>query len=361
MSGLLAHLVARTLNDRTRILPRPVSLYEPEPEAPAGDIPAARVELTSGVLDGERPSTRTQPAYEISANPSQARLAPGAPARAPKQRPAGNNPSVSPSPRPPSAQFPGAMQGLPMSSSPGAEAVQPPATEDQVEGHAHVTVEVIPTIGHAPPPRPEAEPVEPLRLQHTGGVDAQPLALTATESAKRGTRPPVEGEIREMSSGEPPVATEASVPIQYRFRRQVQILARSVARTSSQPVSPGGGEDRPQTRMPAHAGEGRVGSGHAAAERPMQPTIGAAPAPLSALPGKTSAPVQAVLLPRLPQQPDSRPYAPAHKETTEPVVHVSIGRVEIRAITLPQTPKREAPRPALSLSEYLRRRSEDRQ
>jgi len=42
----------------------------------------------------------------------------------------------------------------------------------------------------------------------------------------------------------------------------------------------------------------------------------------------------------------------------EPTVHVTIGRVEIRAVAAPAAQKRSTPsKPALSLNDYLQRRS----
>ncbi|MEO6194248.1 MAG: hypothetical protein ABIS20_14665 [Thermoanaerobaculia bacterium] len=43
----------------------------------------------------------------------------------------------------------------------------------------------------------------------------------------------------------------------------------------------------------------------------------------------------------------------------EPVIHVTIGRIEVRATAAPKAPARERPaaRPAVDLDEYLRQRS----
>jgi hypothetical protein len=68
-------------------------------------------------------------------------------------------------------------------------------------------------------------------------------------------------------------------------------------------------------------------------------------------------PAKAILAPRLPQHPLPAATQASNANPSEPVVHVTIGRVEIRAVPAPPAPKRAAPtKPALSLSDYLQRR-----
>lgn len=71
---------------------------------------------------------------------------------------------------------------------------------------------------------------------------------------------------------------------------------------------------------------------------------------------------QAFLSPRLPPpEPAARPAPAPVVAAAEPVVNVTIGRVEIRAVPAPAAQKRPAPsKPTLSLSDYLDRRSGDR-
>jgi hypothetical protein len=67
----------------------------------------------------------------------------------------------------------------------------------------------------------------------------------------------------------------------------------------------------------------------------------------------------AILKPRL-QAPEPIAWAaqPPMSQPAEPIVHVTIGRVEIRAVPAPSAPKRTAPpKPTLSLGDYLRRRN----
>ena len=73
----------------------------------------------------------------------------------------------------------------------------------------------------------------------------------------------------------------------------------------------------------------------------------------------TPLPASPLLQPRVTvverQPPPVRPEAPA----AEPVIQVTIGRIEVRATPPPAQPSRPRPAalPALSLEEYLRRRS----
>lgn len=70
-------------------------------------------------------------------------------------------------------------------------------------------------------------------------------------------------------------------------------------------------------------------------------------------------PRHAALTPRLAQAGHvAEPARMSSEKAPEPVVHVTIGRVEIRAVSAPPVPKRAAPsKPALSLSDYLDRRN----
>ncbi|MFL6196542.1 MAG: hypothetical protein ACJ75H_20340 [Thermoanaerobaculia bacterium] len=54
-----------------------------------------------------------------------------------------------------------------------------------------------------------------------------------------------------------------------------------------------------------------------------------------------------------------RPAFAPEREAPEPVIHVTIGRIEVRATAAPKAPARERPaaRPAVDLEEYLRQRS----
>ncbi|HTG33556.1 MAG TPA: hypothetical protein VLB76_11575 [Thermoanaerobaculia bacterium] len=57
---------------------------------------------------------------------------------------------------------------------------------------------------------------------------------------------------------------------------------------------------------------------------------------------------------------ERQPFAPLREAPApEPVIHVTIGRIEVRATAAPKAPARERPaaRPAVDLDEYLRQRS----
>lgn len=77
---------------------------------------------------------------------------------------------------------------------------------------------------------------------------------------------------------------------------------------------------------------------------------------------QAQAPAPAILKPRLPYpEPVAQSAQLSASLPTEPTVHVTIGRVEIRAVAAAATPTRAAPsKPALSLSDYLQRRDGSR-
>ena len=73
---------------------------------------------------------------------------------------------------------------------------------------------------------------------------------------------------------------------------------------------------------------------------------------------ESSAPIRAILAPERPPNSPLAPHLqPSEAKSAEPVIHVTIGRVEVRAVPAAPAPKRAAPSaPSLSLGEYLRRR-----
>jgi hypothetical protein len=92
---------------------------------------------------------------------------------------------------------------------------------------------------------------------------------------------------------------------------------------------------------------------------PLEPVREVPPKVPPEFPGAApSSPTQAILAPRLPLLPVVQPVQTSIAKPVEPIVHVTIGRVEIRAVTAPATPKRAAPsKPTLSLNDYLQRRN----
>jgi hypothetical protein len=116
---------------------------------------------------------------------------------------------------------------------------------------------------------------------------------------------------------------------------------------------------RERFAMPSDAG--RTESPDRAAVAEPEPRTVASPLDLRrGKPGDTpSAPVQAILAPRLPHpEPVAQSMQAVVPKPAEPTVHVTIGRVEIRAVSAPAAQKRSTPsKPALSLNDYLNRRS----
>jgi hypothetical protein len=140
--------------------------------------------------------------------------------------------------------------------------------------------------------------------------------------------------------------------------RHLHVQGKMAAPSSAQP----GFEriDRPAALLaPVQAVARSASPQHPEAAESAVRSASSAPEPLFSLPRKEPAtPAQAILVPRLPPQLVAQPVQPAVSQPAEPVVHVTIGRVEIRAVSAPATPKRAAAsKPALSLGDYLDRRS----
>jgi hypothetical protein len=115
----------------------------------------------------------------------------------------------------------------------------------------------------------------------------------------------------------------------------------------STPVNPARGE----TRQPLDQ--------RTVAEPERPPALSPPPLPRNTRREESAAASPGVLLPRLPQfEPITRLMESPKQRSPEPTVHVTIGRVEIRAVSAPAAQKSSSPiKPALSLSEYLTRRN----
>lgn len=337
MSGFLGHLIQRSLIERTVLRPRPVSLFEPLQPASAPDTPAAApFEFEPRPAFADRLSTHRRFAEALdpdtrSAAPSEA-VAP--PVDEKQRQPASM-------PRPPAPMTPrdAAWQGQPRVSLPPASTATPAAA------HEHDTA-AEPAINKAPSPFVE-EMTPPASKQAEAG-HAKPR-LPQRPHAAAPTRAATESEWFDQ-----PVALPS---------RRLQVQGKMPAHPDSQP-----GFERPPAPAPAQrsaplAPDQAVARG-ASPQRPVAAesavrSIASASDPLRSLPRKEpGAPAQAILAPRLPPQPVAHPVQPAVSQPAEPAVHVTIGRVEIRAVSAPAAPKRPAPsKPALSLSDYLDRRS----
>jgi hypothetical protein len=98
---------------------------------------------------------------------------------------------------------------------------------------------------------------------------------------------------------------------------------------------------------------------------PVPPPAAAAPPPAASVPrgrepaASTPPPAPAFLQPRV-ERLAPEPFSARRAEAAaEPVIQVTIGRIEVRATPAPKAPARERPaaRPAVDLEEYLRQRA----
>jgi len=295
MIGFLGHLIQRSLNERTVLRPRPVSVFEPLPppfvpatsQAPAFELdpsPAVDVPLPirgrlAAALDLVAPSAT---AVEEAALPVDAEL------RQPASAPAARKAAI-----------------------PFVEEMTLPTSKQAEVGRTKPTLPQHP-LGESPP-----------RAAARSDLFDQPLALPLRRLQVQGKMPTHPDS--QPGFERPSAPAQPSAPL-----APVQAVARSASPQRSE------------------AAESAVRSAASASE------------PLLTLPRKEpAAPAQAILVPRLPQQPVVQPMQSVVSKPEEPFVHVTIGRVEIRAVSAPAAPKRPAPsKPALSLSDYLDRRSE---
>jgi hypothetical protein len=86
--------------------------------------------------------------------------------------------------------------------------------------------------------------------------------------------------------------------------------------------------------------------------------IAAPEAPLPRTPSPEAAAPSPMLTPHPPAFPPPAPSAPAPSNDAAPAIHVSIGRVVVRAVTPPAPPRRKATTPpnVMTLDDYLSRR-----
>lgn len=199
--------------------------------------------------------------------------------------------------------------------------------------------------------------------------------MTAPESGDRSLTPQRDSETTHGASPQAPCtfsstdpfAPAQAVPAPCLPQRPAQPVQASVLKSSlrdsemiaAHPEPPVALQERAEAVLSAQASR-RESSGKAASESELRTTNTNVPSEAPRrIAGTDSYPAaQAVLVPRLPQQPIAQPAQASPSKHTEPIVHVTIGRVEIRAVPAPSAPKRSTPsKPTLSLSDYLNRRS----
>jgi len=209
---------------------------------------------------------------------------------------------------------------LPSTPGPAPRAVPPalPLASSAAEGTLGVAP---PAAGAAPGPLPERA------LQGTRPSDPAPGSRAAPGDASAATR-----EMRTPRAPRPVLPLEAG---------RASLRREGGVEEAAAPRSPG-------TLAPTGAPGGAL---HPAGRRPPEVASGAPPGPGLFAPG-APAPATAT----------RAPQGPAAAEAEPPVIEVTIGRIEVRAVTPPAPLLRAAPAPrrapALSLDEYLRRRGE---
>jgi hypothetical protein len=185
--------------------------------------------------------------------------------------------------------------------------------------------------------------IEPLHAQaEAGGLEAQPEPEAVSEQSpkppphRKPAEPPLSGRVGEEASapewdrGPPPVPQLPSTP------RQVRRRIRPVL---PEPPPPAAVRKKTGPQAPAS----------------FEPLVSEQDAPVVTEPRSPATPVPALLRPvRLPQR-----VLPT-KQPPEPVVRVTIGRIDVRAVKPDESPKpRRKPKAAqpMSLDEYLARPS----
>jgi hypothetical protein len=313
MSDYLANLAARSLAPERSVQPRLASRFEPVAEAPplwAEPPPAAPPVFAERVEEG------------VAARP----LPPRAPAsRSRRSAPPGAiEPSSEERPAPEPVRRQRARASRPL------ETPEPPEIRSALEERPHPR-----PLSHLPPALSPGE-----------GRKAKETPLLQVDSPEF---PPSPGGGR-VGDGRGAGGEESLRPaLQPRLSPPLPRHSRAFAT-----------EDREiQDASPRARQAGTV----APAARLEEPPRPAAPPPQTAPPPRPAPPARVVLEPRVTVAPAAPPPAlPAPLRAAEapaPTIQVTIGRIEVRATPPPAQPSR--PRPsapsALSLEEYLRRRS----
>lgn len=308
MSGFLEYLVQRSLTASVGVRPRPVSIFESIQPSPVTDPPHATMfEMGRDFSAGDpmqfdwRPASKLDPESQnttpamISASPTHADESGAASEKAPR-----------PEPR--------------VGSLVEEEKLRPAVAEPGQRG-----TRTMETLQGREKPEAHRTPGETL-------VHSMSRPDTVDSASAMRSRPlQVEGKLVAQSiSSRSEMHPVTTVPAQESFTtmaEQVQVV-------------------HPNTQK------------RAAAESELR-TRASPPHEFRSAPREeVSHPVQAILTPRLQQQPLVQSVQPSPANPAEPVVHVTIGRVEIRAVTAPAATKRSTQlKPALSLSDYLDRRS----
>jgi hypothetical protein len=315
MSGLLSHLVRRTLSPETAVRPlRPRRFVGEAPPAVEPDRPAR-----DGRFD-QANETRAIPRGRATLAPAgieESDEAPRLPAAEPRPRPTADR-QEAPGPAPP-----GPPIGPVRSTTVAIEAVE--------DGRPVVRPAPAGERPHAPAAEPRLEQVKPRRRRHL------------VEEAD---------ELVEPIAGDPPTAAQTARPVPSAAKPgAARASPAAEAPRDEAPTARAADRPRPviQVVRPVEA-PSAIPRPRAAATTTAEPEAGSASSPPPAAPA---------LAPSLRVR---RPEAHRAK-ATPPDVHITIGRVEIRAVAAIAAPERQAkpaPRPVESLADYLARRDGQR-
>jgi hypothetical protein len=201
-----------------------------------------------------------------------------------------------------------------------------PARRTDTRRPDDLTPDLTPNDTSEAPARSAAEPAVPF------GERERPVALTEERGPAADRFMPIQ-RVQEASPPRGATGLDAHAPTDPAFMPRVHVPGR----LATQPT--------PENRETRRDARPDVRSAH------LGPVV--RDGVESTVPDVSLAPPPAVLVPRLLQ-----PAQPVIPKPAEPVIHVTIGRVEIRAVSAPAGPERPKPsKPALSLSDYLHRRS----
>ncbi len=382
MGDFLRDLAARTVDEDAVLRPRPASMFEPEP----GGTRFAEVELeredagttarerwatgpgeSAGEREGSQPGQPGPFARRLTlapeAGPASAGLA-GEPSGGDELRP------HRPGPSPAGSLAAGDLQ---RESAGPAEEVGAPVGEKRA-------IPAAPASGRGeaarpPPAEPEVGPGQGIRPSSAPGPE--PSARDAHEAPERPvptiapSRPLSRPPLPESPAAGPPVPGERRVG-----RPGIPQIASVSRRRRGDAMAPAPGRDLEAARDRLEDGRRPVDAGPA---RPADPIVRAGIRPAAVDVASDEAPAEA--------RPGSRPPAPdrvarepagaeagpapgprsrrtREREPKPPVIRVSIGRVEVR-VAAPEAPAEDQgptrrPGPALSLDDYLARRSRQR-
>jgi len=356
MSPFLESLLARSLQPAESIRPRRVSRFEPVRGFGEGAEAGEGLPAASPLAPPPEPSALPPPGPSAGDEPaaSTIRLTPTprleaqrrsavAPAPTPAEAPrtVGLLPPAEPLVRPP-MPLPTAAEPLPDRPSPA----QHPSAVASVVPRSTAQPQAVEA---APSPKPVAE-VEPSVLRDVGG----PPARAPHESGTDEPRPAPGMRVRPAAPVPPPVALapQAEHPAPPQPPKS----------TTLQPTVSMTEETPPQAPTPRSSRLARL---------PIEPRTVAEPSTADLGPQPLEARRDAALPPANPPMPlpvvvpDVRPrqtapgepaFAPPAPAEATPTIRISIGRIEVRAVTPAPPPRRKPsrPAPALSLDEYLK-------